>query len=60
MDTDSFIVYVKTDDIHKDIVEDVERRFDTSNCEIDIPLPKGKNKKVLGLMKDKLGRQIIK
>ena len=60
MDTDSFIVYVKTDDIHKDIVEDVEKRFDTSNCEIDIPLPKGKNKKVLGLMKDKLGRQIIK
>ena len=60
MDTDSFIVYVKTDDIHKDIVEDVEKRFDTSNCEIDIPLPKRKNKKVLGLMKDKLGRQIIK
>ena len=60
MDTDSFIVYVKTDDIHKDIAEDVERRFDTSNCEIDILLPKGKNKKVLGLMKDELGRQIIK
>ena len=60
MDTDSFIVYVKTDDIHKDIAEDVERRFDTSNFEIDIPLPKGKNKKVLGLMKDELGGQITK
>ena len=35
MDTDSFIVHVKTDDIYKDIVEDVETRFDTSNFEID-------------------------
>ena len=43
MDADSFIVYVKTDDIYKDIVEDVETRFDTSNFEIDRPSPKGKN-----------------
>ena len=33
MDTDSFIVHVKTDDIYKDIAEDVETRFDTSNYE---------------------------
>ena len=45
MDTDSFTVHVKTDDIYKDIAEDVEKRFDTSNFEIDRPLPKGKNKK---------------
>ena len=38
MDTDSFIVHVKTDDIYKDIAEDVETRFDTSNYEIDRPL----------------------
>ena len=44
MDTDSFIVYIKTDDIYKDIAEDVETRFDTSNYELDRPLPKGKNK----------------
>ena len=49
MDTDSFIVYIKTDDIYKDIAEVVETRFDTSNyvleCNsIDIPLPKGANK----------------
>ena len=31
VDTDSFIVYIKTDDIYKDIAEDVETRFDTSN-----------------------------
>ena len=60
MDTDSFIVHVKTDDIYKDIAEDVEARFDTSNFEVDRPLPKGKNKKVIGLMKDELGGQIKK
>ena len=40
--------------IYKDIAEDVETRFDTSNYELDRPLPKGKNKKVIGLMKDEL------
>ena len=60
MDTDSFIVHVKTGDIYKDIAEDVETRFDTSNFEIYRPLPKGKHKKVIGLMKDKLGGQIMK
>ena len=49
MDTDSFIVYIKADDIYRDIAEDVETRFDTSNYElecnsIDKPLPKGKKK----------------
>ena len=52
MDIGSFIVYIKTDDIYKDIGEDVETRFDTSNDELDRPLPKAKNKKVIGLMKD--------
>ena len=58
MDTESFIVYIKADDIYKDIA-DVETRFDTSNYELDRPLPKGKNKKVIGLMKDELGRKIM-
>ena len=35
MDTDSFIVHVKTGDIYKDIAEDVETRLDTSNFELD-------------------------
>ena len=43
MDTDGFTVYAKTDDIYKDIAKDVETRFDTSNVELDRPLPKGKN-----------------
>ena len=60
MDTGSFIVHVKTDDIYKDIAEDVEKRFDTSNFEKDRLLPKGKNKKVIALMKGELGWQIMK
>ena len=48
IDTGSFIVYIKTDDIYKDIVEDVETKFDTSNYELDRPLPKIKNKKIIG------------
>ena len=60
-DRDSFIVYIKRDDIYKDIEEDVETRFDTSNYELDRPLAKGKNKyiKIIGLMKDELGRRIM-
>ena len=42
--TGSFIVYIKTDDIYKSIAEDVKTRFDTSNYELDGPLPKVKNK----------------
>ena len=55
MNADSFIVHVKTDYIYKDIAEDVETRFKTSNFEIDGPLPKGKHKNVIGLIKDELG-----
>ena len=47
MDTDSFIVYIKTDDIYKDITEDFETRFNTSNYELERPLPKGKYEKVV-------------
>ena len=60
MGTDSFVVHVKTDDIYKDIAENVETRFDTSNFDLSRPLPKGKNKKVIGLMKDELNEQIMK
>ena len=31
MDAETFIVYIKTDDISKDIAEDVETWFDTSD-----------------------------
>ena len=61
MDTDSFIVHIKTDDIYKDIAEDVETRFDISNFEIEEPLTNEKKpKKLSGLMKDELDGQIMK
>ena len=59
MDTDSFIMSIKTIDFYKDIAIDVEKRFDTSNYELNRPLQTGKNKKVTGLMKDELGGKII-
>ena len=59
MDTDSFIVYIKTNDIDKDIAEDVATRFDTSNYELERPLPKGKNQKVIGLMKNEIGEKSL-
>ena len=40
MDTDIFIVHVKTDDIYKDTTNDVETRFDTLDHELDRSLPK--------------------
>ena len=59
MDTDSFVVNIKTKDFYKDISQDVNKRFDTSNYTFDRPLPTGNNKKVIGLMKDELGGDII-
>ena len=59
MDTESFIMNIKTEDFYKDIANDVEKRFDTSNYEVNRPLSTGKNKKVIDLMKDELGGKII-
>ena len=59
MDMDSFVMSIKANGFYKDIVYDVEKRFDTSNYECNRPSPTGKNKKVIGLMKDKLGGKII-
>ena len=53
------ILHIETDEIYKDIAEDFETIFDTPNYEWDRPLPKGKNKKSTGLMKDELGGKIM-
>ena len=60
-DTDSFIIYIKTEDFFEDISNDVEKWFDTSNFDKNDKrhLPIGKNKKVPGLFKDELGGKII-
>ena len=59
MDTDSFVVNIKTKDFYKDIAENVKERFDTSNYIYDRPLARRVNKKVIDLMKDELGGGII-
>ena len=59
MDTDSFVMNINTNDFYKDIANDVEKRFDMSNYEVNRPLHTGKNIKVIGLMKDELGGKII-
>ena len=45
-DTDSFIIYIRTEDFFEDISNDVERWFDKNDKRL---LPIGKNKKVPGL-----------
>ena len=59
MDTDSFVVNIKTKNVYKAIRQDVNKRFGTSNYTFDRPLPTGINKKVIGLMEDELGGDII-
>ena len=64
MDTDSLVYNIKTENFYKDIAGDVETRFEMSGYEPEgnmfRPLPIGKNKKVIGLMKDELGGKIMK
>ena len=62
MDTDSFVVHIKTEDFYKDISNDVEKWFDTSNYDKnnERPLEIGVNKKVIGKFKDELGGKIMK
>ena len=45
MDTNSFIINIKTEEFFKDIaILNVEKKFDTSNYKVSRPLPKGRNK----------------
>ena len=62
MDTDSFIILIKTEEFYKDVDNDVEKWFDISNYDEDDkrPLPIGKSKKVIGLFKGELGGKIMK
>ena len=55
----SFIEYIKTDHIFKSIAKAVETRFEALSYQLDRLLPKGKNEKVITLMKDELGGKII-
>ena len=61
MGTDSFIIHIKTEDFYKDIDNNVEKWFDTSNYDENGKrlLPIGKNKKVIGIFKDEWGGKIM-
>ena len=52
-------IRIASNDFYKDISNDAENRLDTSNYEVSRPLPAGKNKKVIALMKNELGGKII-
>ena len=60
-DTDSFIIHAETEDFYKDIVQDVNKWFDTSryNEKDNRPLPIGINKKIIGKFKDELNGLIM-
>ena len=62
MDTDSFVIHIKTEDFYEDNADDVEKWFDTSNYSNDDnrPLPVGWNKKAINLFKDELGGSSMK
>ena len=61
MDTDSFVMYIKTEDFYKNFASDVERWFDRSKYDEEDkrPLPIGKNKKVIGKFRDELDGKIM-
>ena len=61
MDTDSFVYEIETEDFYRDIAKYVEKRFDARGYSKDEnrPLPIGKNKNVIDLMKDELGGKIM-
>ena len=59
MDTDSLIYSIEMDNLYKDIADDVKDRFNASGYNSSRPLPVGLNKKVIGLMKDELGGEIM-
>ena len=62
MDTDSFAIPIKTEAFQKDIANDVEKWFDTSNYDQNDkrPLSIGKSKRAIGLFKDELGGRSVK
>ena len=62
MDTDSFVLEIETEDFYKDIKDDLKEWFDTSGYDKNMKLPDeyakiaNVNKKVIGKMKDELGK----
>ena len=62
MGTDSFIIHIKTEDFYKEIANDIEKWFETSNSGKDDnrPFSTDKNKKKIGFFKDESGGKVMK
>ena len=62
MDTDSFVIHIKTEDFYKDIADDVAKWFHRSDYSEDDnrPLQRDMNKKKIVFFKDELGGKIMK
>ena len=58
MDTDSFILEIKTSDVHEDMIDNIDI-YDTSNFTSGDVLFSSKNKKVVGKFKDELGGKVM-
>ena len=58
----ALLFIIITEDFFGDISNDVEEWYNTSNYDENDkrPLPIGKNRKVIGLLKDELGGRIMK
>ena len=57
--TQTVFLLILKHDFYENMTDDVRKRLDTSHYEVNRPLPTGKNKKVIGLMKDELGGEIM-
>lgn len=60
IETVSFIIHIKTRDSDQDILKDADKKFDTSNNGEEMLLTTGKNRKVLDMKKNQVGKRIIK
>ena len=60
MDTNSFIIHVQTEDVFWNHYKRCWKKVWYLKHELERLLQKRKNKKVIGLMKDKLGGNIVK
>ena len=54
------MTHLKTKDVYKDILKALEERFDTLKPEIERSLTMLKNQKILSMIKDELGVEIMK
>ena len=61
MDTDSFAMHIKTENFFKDIADDIDKWFDTSNHDKNDNRSSeiGKNKKIIGKFKGELGGKMM-